>query len=148
MSDTDETGFSADERAAMKETATERRTAAKRAKAADKEAADLQDVLDKIAEMPDQDRELAEAIHAIVGRVAPGLSARTWYGMPAYTKQGKVVCFFKPAGKFKSRYATLGFEDAAALDQGAMWGTSYALLAIGPDEERAIEALISTAAGE
>ncbi|SEJ66171.1 iron chaperone [Demequina mangrovi] len=146
MSD-DEQGFSADERAAMKETAAERRAQAKRAKAADKEAADLQDVLDKIAEMPDDDRALAERIHAIVGRVAPELAARTWYGMPAYTKAGKVVCFFKPAGKFKSRYATLGFEDAAALDDGALWPTSLAVLAIGDAEEQQIADLIARAAG-
>ncbi|WP_062299121.1 iron chaperone [Demequina maris] len=139
--------FTEEERAAMKETAAERRAAAKRAKGADKAAADLADVLAKIEEMPDGDRALAEGIHAIVTRVAPGLAPRTWYGMPAYAKDGKVLVFFKPAEKFKSRYATLGFEDVAALDDGAMWATSYALLTLDEDEEKRIAELVERAAG-
>ncbi|WP_062467370.1 iron chaperone [Demequina maris] len=138
--------FTEEERAAMKETAAERRAAAKRAKGADKAAADLADVLAKIEEMPDGDRALAEGIHAIVTRVAPGLAPRTWYGMPAYAKDGKVLVFFKPAEKFKSRYATLGFEDVAALDDGAMWATSYALLTLDEDEEKRIAELVERAA--
>ncbi|WP_062313332.1 iron chaperone [Demequina rhizosphaerae] len=138
--------FTDEERAAMKETAAERRAAAKRAKSADKAAADLEDVLAKIAEMPDADRALAERVHAIVTRVAPALAPRTWYGMPAYAKDGKVLCFFKPAEKFKSRYATLGFEDVAALDDGAMWATSYALVSLSEDEESAIAELVARAA--
>ncbi|MDN4476045.1 DUF1801 domain-containing protein [Demequina sp. SYSU T00192] len=138
--------FTEEERAAMKETAAERRAAAKRAKGADKAAADLADVLEKIAAMPDADRALAEGVHAIVTRVAPELAPRTWYGMPAYAKDGKVLCFFKPAEKFKSRYATLGFEDVAALDDGAMWATSYALVTLGEDEEAMIAELVARAA--
>ncbi|WP_062530393.1 iron chaperone [Demequina rhizosphaerae] len=138
--------FTDEERAAMKETAAERRAAAKRAKSADKAAADLEDVLAKIAEMPDADRALAERVHAIVTRAAPALAPRTWYGMPAYAKDGKVLCFFKPAEKFKSRYATLGFEDVAALDDGAMWATSYALVSLSEDEESAIAELVARAA--
>ncbi|WP_062318648.1 iron chaperone [Demequina maris] len=139
--------FTEEERAAMKETAAERRAAAKRAKGADKAAADLADVLAKIEEMPDGDRALAEGIHAIVTRVAPGLAPRTWYGMPAYAKDGKVLVFFKPAEKFKSRYATLGFEDVAALDDGAMWATSYALVTLDEDEEKRVAELVERAAG-
>ncbi|WP_062527083.1 iron chaperone [Demequina rhizosphaerae] len=138
--------FTDEERAAMKETAAERRAAAKRAKSADKAAADLEDVLAKIAEMPDADRALAERVHAIVTRAAPALAPRTWYGMPAYAKDGKVLCFFKPAEKFKSRYATLGFEDVAALDDGAMWATSYALVSLDEHEESAIAELVARAA--
>ncbi len=139
--------FTEEERAARKATAAARRAAAKRAKGADKAAADLADVLAKIEEMPDRDRALAEGIHAIVTRVAPGLAPRTWYGMPAYAKDGKVLVFFKPAEKFKSRYATLGFEDVAALDDGAMWATSYALVTLDEDEEKRIAELVERAAG-
>ena len=115
------TTFSDDERAAMKERAKEQKAAARRG--AD-EAAGEADVLAKIADMPPSDRDMAERIHAIVKANAPGLTAKTWYGMPAYAKDGKLICFFKAADKFKSRYATLGFEENANLDDGAMWPTS------------------------
>ena len=140
--DTPSGGFTDEERAAMKERARELKAEARRGRAkADGES----DVLAKIAEMPDADREMAERIHAIVKAHAPGLSPRTWYGMPAYTKDGKVVCFFKSAAKFKSRYATLGFEEAANLDDGAMWTTSFALTKLTPAEEARIAALVEKA---
>jgi uncharacterized protein YdhG (YjbR/CyaY superfamily) len=131
--------WTAEERAAMKERAQELKAAK------NKEEAE-RDVLAKIAEMPKADRVLAERIHAIVSAVAPGLSARTWYGMPAYTRDGRVVCFFKSAAKFKSRYATLGFEEAANLDKGAMWPTSYALTELTDADEAKIRALVKQAA--
>ena len=116
-------GFTAEERAAMKERAREARAASRRGSGkTDGEA----DVLAKIAEMPEADRVMAERIHGIVKDVAPALSPRTWYGMPAYTKDGKVVCYFQSADKFKARYATLGFDEKAKLDDGAMWPTSFA----------------------
>jgi uncharacterized protein YdhG (YjbR/CyaY superfamily) len=133
-------GFSAEERAAMRERAQELKAAKSREEAEN-------DVLAKIAEMPKADRDLAERIHAIVKDVAPGLAARTWYGMPAYTRDGKVVCFFKSAAKFNSRYATLGFEEAASLDKGSMWPTSYALTELTPADETKIRALVKKAAG-
>jgi uncharacterized protein YdhG (YjbR/CyaY superfamily) len=105
------------------------------------------DVLAKIAEMTGQDRALAERVHAIVKATAPGLSPRTWYGMPAYAKEGNVVCFFQCAQKFKSRYAMLGFSDKANLDEGAMWPTYYALTEPTADVEARITALIKTAVG-
>ncbi|HEY1330924.1 MAG TPA: DUF1801 domain-containing protein [Actinomycetota bacterium] len=131
--------FSSGERAAMKELVRERKAAQT------KEEAE-RDVLAKIAEMPKSDRVLAERIHALVQANAPDLAARTWYGMPAYTKDGKVVCFFKAAEKFKSRYATFGFEDAANLDDGAMWPTSYALTEMTAADEKKIAALVKKAA--
>ena len=133
-------GFTAEERAAMKERAQELKAEARRA---DGEKA----VLAKIAEMPEADRVLAERIHAIVKESAPGLSPKTWYGMPAYTKDDKIVCFFQSADKFKSRYATLGFNDAANLDEGAMWPTSYAVTKLTPAAEKQIAALVKKAAG-
>ena len=105
-------------------------------------------MLEKIAEMPDPDRAMAERLHAIVKASAPGLSPRTWYGMPAYAKDGKVVCFFQSAQKFKSRYATLGFSDKANLDDGAMWPTSFALKKLTAAEEKKIGALVKTALTE
>jgi len=127
-----------EERAAMKEHAAELRRAG--GKGAAKKAEEAQACLDKIAEMPDQDRVLAERIHAIVTTTAPDLDVKTWYGMPAYARDGKVVCFFKPAVKFKARYATLGFEDAAALDDGGMWATSFGVTELtAADEERIAE---------
>src|SRR6476620_6455062 len=114
----DATGWTEDERAAMREHAAELKRAG--GKGAAKAAEEAQACLDKIAEMPDSDRVMAERVHAIVTETAPDLTVKTWYGMPAYARDGKVVCFFKPAGKFKSRYATLGFDDAAALDDGSM----------------------------
>jgi uncharacterized protein YdhG (YjbR/CyaY superfamily) len=130
-------GLTAEERAAMRETLRERK----------KGTADGEnDVLAKIAEMPPADRTMAERIHALVKEVGPDLASRTWYGMPAYTKDGKVVCFFKSAAKFKSRYATFGFEEAANLDNGNMWPTSYALTQLTAADEKKLAALIKKAA--
>jgi uncharacterized protein YdhG (YjbR/CyaY superfamily) len=141
----DAAGWTDDERAAMKEHAAELKRAGGRGAA--KAAEEAQACLDKIAEMPDSDRVIAERVHAIVTETAPQLTVRTWYGMPAYALDGKVVCFFKPAGKFKSRYATLGFEDAAMLDDGSMWATSFALTAVTAADEKRIVALVKKAAG-
>jgi len=135
-------GFTDQERAAMRDRAQELKAAPRRGKA-DGEG----DVLAKIAEMTGQDRALAERVHAIVKATAPGLSPRTWYGMPAYAKEGNVVCFFQCAQKFKSRYAMLGFSDKANLDEGAMWPTYYALTEPTADVEARITALIKTAVG-
>jgi uncharacterized protein YdhG (YjbR/CyaY superfamily) len=132
-------GFTAEERAAMKERAKELKGA--RGGKADGES----DVLAKIAEMPKEDRVMAERLHALITANAPDLSPRTWYGMPAYAKDGKVVCFFQSAHKFKSRYATLGFSDKANLDQGAMWPTSFALKGLTAAEEKKIGALLKKA---
>ncbi len=103
------------------------------------------EVLAKIAEMPDSDRAIAERLHALIKAVAPGLSAKTWYGMPAYAKDGQVVCFFQPAQRFKTRYPTLGFSDKAKLDEGAMWPTSFALRGLTKAEEGRIAALLKKA---
>jgi uncharacterized protein YdhG (YjbR/CyaY superfamily) len=127
----------------MKEHNKELKAAARRG---DAEAEGEADVLAKIAEMSKASRAMAERIHAIVKKQAPGLMARTWYGMPAYAKDGKVVCFFRPAEKFKGRYATFGFEDAANLDDGAMWPTSYALTKLTDADEAEIAALVKRAA--
>src|SRR5829696_7906375 len=135
-------GFTAEERAAMKERARELKAEARANK--DK-AAGERDVLAKIAEMPEPDRALAERLHAIVKANAPELSPKTWYGMPAYAKEGKVVCFFTPAQKFNSRYATFGFNDVANLDDGAMWPTSFALTKLTAAEEERIGALVKQA---
>jgi uncharacterized protein YdhG (YjbR/CyaY superfamily) len=134
-------GFTAEERAAMKERAQELKAAARRGGKADGES----DVLAKIAEMPEPDRAMAERVHAIVKSSAPALSPRTWYGMPAYAKDGNVVCFFQSAQKFKERYATFGFSDKANLDEGAMWPTSFALKRLTATEEKAIGALVKKA---
>jgi uncharacterized protein YdhG (YjbR/CyaY superfamily) len=132
-------GFTAEERAAMKERARELKEEARRA---DGEKA----VLEKIAELPKPDRVLAERIHAIVTASAPALSPKTWYGMPAYAdKDGKVVCYFSPAAKFKERYATFGFNATANLDDGAMWPTSFALTKLTAAEEARIGALVKKA---
>lgn len=136
-----EGSFTDDEKAAMKERAAE----AKRAKSAKGAEADAQACADKIASMAPEDRALAEKVHALVTATAPELAPKTYYGMPAYARDGKVVCFFQDAAKFKSRYCTLGFQDAAALDDGTFWPTSYAVTAIGPAEEKAIAALVSRA---
>jgi uncharacterized protein YdhG (YjbR/CyaY superfamily) len=127
--------FTAEERAAMKERA-------KELKAAGNKADDERAVLEKIAEMPKADRVLAERLHAIVKASAPELSAKTWYGMPAYARDGKIVCFFQSAAKFKARYATLGFSDEANFDDGAMWPTSFALKELTAAEEKRISALV------
>jgi uncharacterized protein YdhG (YjbR/CyaY superfamily) len=137
-------GFSADERAAMRARAAELRAEGKKGS---KKADALQAALDSIAAMAPDDRVLAERVHAVVTSSAPQLSPKTWYGMPAYANEdGKVVVFFKDAGKFKSRFATLGFDDAANLDDGPMWPTSYALRAWTPAVEKKIVALVRTAA--
>ncbi|HUK96425.1 MAG TPA: DUF1801 domain-containing protein [Gaiellaceae bacterium] len=139
-------GLSADERAAVKERAQELKTAAQRGSRASK-ADGEKDLLAKIAEMPEPDRAMAKRLHAIVTKTAPDLAPRTWYGMPAYAKGGKVVCFFQSAQKFKTRYATLGFSDSANLDAGAMWPTSYALKKLTAAEEAKIVALVTRAVG-
>jgi uncharacterized protein YdhG (YjbR/CyaY superfamily) len=127
-------GFTAEERAAMRERAKEL-----------KSAGGEKEVLAKIAEMPKADRDMAKRVHAIVKAAAPELASRTWYGMPAYTKDDKVVLFFKSAAKFKSRYATLGFSDNANLDQGDMWPTDFALKKLSAAEEKKIAALVKKA---
>ena len=133
------TGFTAEERAAMRERARELKAAAT------KEEAE-RDVLAKIAEMPKADRVMAERLHAIVKATAPALSTRTWYGMPAYANDdGKVVCFFQSADKFKSRYATFGFNADAKLDEGSMWATSFALTKLTAADEKRIAALVKKA---
>jgi uncharacterized protein YdhG (YjbR/CyaY superfamily) len=131
-------GFTADEKAAMRERAKELKAAATKEEA---EAA----VLEKIAEMPPPDRALAERLHAIITSTAPELAPRTWYGMPAYAKEGKVLCFFQSADKFKSRYATFGFSAEANLDEGTMWPTSFALTELKPAVEKKIAALVKQA---
>jgi uncharacterized protein YdhG (YjbR/CyaY superfamily) len=136
-------GFTDEERAAMKERAQELKAEARANK---NKAAGESDVLAKIAEMQGTDRAIAKRLHAIVTASAPGLSPKTWYGMPAYAdKDGKVVCYFTPASKFKSRYATLGFNDAANLDEGAMWPTSFALEKLTAADEAKIGALVKKA---
>jgi uncharacterized protein YdhG (YjbR/CyaY superfamily) len=137
-------GFTDEERAAMRERAKEVKAAARRGPRAAK-ADGESDVLAKIAEMPKPDRAMAERLHAIIKVSAPALSPRTWYGMPAYAKDGKVVCFFQSAQKFKSRYATLGFSDKANLDEGAMWPTAFALKELTAAEEARIIALVKKA---
>jgi uncharacterized protein YdhG (YjbR/CyaY superfamily) len=134
-SGTQSEGFTAEERAAMKERAREAKGKG------DGEGA----VREKIAEMPEPDRAMAERVHAIVTRTAQALAPRTWYGMPAYAKDGKVVCFFQSAHKFKAKYATLGFNDAANLDDGAMWPTSFALKELTAADEAKIAALVKKA---
>lgn len=137
-------GFTAEERAAMKERANELKAAARRGTRVDKAALE-NEVLAKIAEMPETDRIMAERIHAIIKAHAPNLSPKLWYGMPAYAQNGKVVCFFQGAHKFNTRYATLGFTDAANLDEGAMWPTAFAIKELGIQEEATISALVKKA---
>ena len=137
-------GFTAEERGAMKERAEELKASARRGSRAD-EADGESAVLAKIAEMTDADRIMAERLHAIIKASVPALAPRTWYGMPAYAKDGKVLCFFQTAQKFKTRYATLGFSDAANLDEGAMWPTSYALTELTAADEARIGALVTKA---
>jgi uncharacterized protein YdhG (YjbR/CyaY superfamily) len=127
-------GLTAEEKAAMRETIRER-----------KSPGGEKEVLAKIAEMPKADRAKAERVHAIVKAAAPDLAARTWYGMPAYAKHGKVVCFFQSAHKFKARYATIGFSDKAKLDEGTMWPTSFALTKLTAADEKRIAALVKKA---
>ncbi|WP_329379283.1 DUF1801 domain-containing protein [Streptomyces sp. NBC_01351] len=139
-------GFTDEERGAMKERAKEVRASARRSSKADKAAEDEAAVVAKIAEMQDPDRVLAERIHAIVKAGAPDLAPKLWYGMPAYAKDGKIVCFFQSAEKFKARYATLGFNDTANLDEGTMWPTAFALTELTTANEAAIATLVKQAA--
>jgi uncharacterized protein YdhG (YjbR/CyaY superfamily) len=131
-------GFTAEEKAAMRERAKELKAEARKA---DGES----DLLEKIAEMPKADRTIAKRLHTLIKASAPELTPRTWYGMPAYAKDGKVLCFFQSAAKFKSRYATFGFSDEANLDKGPMWPTSYALTELTEAEEKKISALVKKA---
>ena len=131
-----------EERAAMKERAKELKATARRGAA---KAEGESDVLAKIAEMPEPDRVIAERLHALIKANAPDLSPRTWYGMPAYARDGKVVCFFTPAAKFKERYATFGFNAEANLDEGTMWPTSWALTKLSAADEAKIGALVKKA---
>lgn len=133
-------GFTAEERAAMREHVRELKAAAN---GANGEA----DVLAKIAALPEPDRAMATRLHAIIRAAAPALAPRTWYGMPAYARAGNVLCFFQPASKFKARYGTLGFNDKARLDDGAMWPTSFALTRLTAAEEARITALVKKAVG-
>ncbi|WP_445996779.1 iron chaperone [Okibacterium fritillariae] len=133
--------FTPEERAAMKERAAEVRKQARKGAKADPE----KDLLEKIAEMTDDDRAIAERLHAIVAEHAPALTPKTWYGMPGYALDGKVVVFFQAAAKFKVRYATIGFNDNATLDEGTMWPTAFAVTKLGPDEEAFIGELLRKA---
>ena len=142
VDDTANGGFTAEERAAMQERARELK-AASRSRGSKVDGAS--DLLAKIAEMPTADRALAERLHALITASAPDLAPKTWYGMPAYARDGKVVCFFQSADKFKARYATFGFSDEAHLDDGAMWPTSFALKELTPADEARIGALVKKA---
>jgi uncharacterized protein YdhG (YjbR/CyaY superfamily) len=133
-------GFTAEEKAAMQDRVQEMKVAAQKA---DGES----EVLAKIAALPATDRDKAKRLHAIIKASAPALSPKTWYGMPAYAKDGKIVCFFQSAQKFKTRYATLGFNDAARLDEGNMWPTAFALMKLTPADEARISALVKKAVG-
>ena len=144
-SDKTSEGFTADERAAVKERAKELKAAGRRGPHAGK-ADGESDLLAKIAEMPESDRVMAERIHAIIKTTAPDLSPRTWYGMPAYAKDGNVVCFFQSAQKFKTRYATFGFSDKANLDEGTVWPVAFALKELTAADEVRIGALVKKAA--
>jgi hypothetical protein len=136
------TGFTEEERAAMQERARELKAEARGEKMVAESA-----VLAKIDEMPEPDRSMALRLHALIKTHAPALTARLWYGMPAYAREGKVVCFFQSGQKFKTRYATLGFSDAALLDEGNLWPTAFALKELTPAEEQRIIALIQKAVG-
>jgi uncharacterized protein YdhG (YjbR/CyaY superfamily) len=142
MSPKKDTGFTAEEQAAMKERAKELKAAARAEK---DRAAGESALLEKIAEMQEPDRSMAERLHAIITANAPELWSKTWYGMPAYAKDGKVLCFFQGADKFNTRYATLGFNDVANLDEGAMWPTAFALSELTAAEEEKIAALVKKA---
>jgi hypothetical protein len=138
--------WSDEERAAMKESARERK-AASRGGTGDERADGERAIREKIAEMPEPDRRLATRVHELVTATAPDLVPRTYYGMPAYGKNGKTLCFFKPASKFKERYSTLGFEQTAALDEGTMWATSWAITELTPVVEKRIAELVKKAVG-
>ncbi|SFN50049.1 Uncharacterized conserved protein YdhG, YjbR/CyaY-like superfamily, DUF1801 family [Streptomyces sp. cf124] len=139
-------GFTAEEREAMKEHARDLKTSARRGARATEADAES-DVLAKIVAMEDADRVIAERLHRIVAEAAPGLSPKLWYGMPAYARNGKVVCFFQSAQKFRTRYATLGFSDQAHLDEGTLWPTTYALTELTAETEARIGELVRRAAG-
>lgn len=139
-------GFSDEERAAMKERAQELKAAGRRGPRGATEDGES-DVLGKIAEMPEPDRSMAERLHAIIKDSAPELTPKTWYGMPAYAKDGKVLCFFQGAEKFKTRYSSLGFNDVASLDDGTMWPTAFALTTLTAADEERISALVKKAVG-
>ena len=139
-----EDSFSAAERDAMKQRASELRARRNSKPTAE---ADAQAVLDKIAELGSPDREMAEKIHAVITKAVPELAPKLWYGMPAYAKDGKNVVFFQPASKFKARYSTLGFNDPAALDDGEMWPTSYAVTTVTPAVEQKVAALVKKSVG-
>ncbi|MEP6479656.1 MAG: DUF1801 domain-containing protein [Rhodoglobus sp.] len=138
--DTKHTGFTSEERAAMKERA-------KELKANASKADDLRDVLQKIAEMPEADRAIATRLHELITTAAPSLVPKTWYGQPAYAKDGRVVCFFQSSDKFNTRYSTLGFSDVAAIDDGSMWPTSFAVTKLTAADEAMISALITKSVG-
>ncbi|WP_298818580.1 iron chaperone [Chloroflexus sp.] len=142
--DDDQSGFSAAERAAMRERAKELKEASRR-RGKGSGADDVNAVLEKIAEMPEPDRTLATRLHEIIMTNAPMLAPRLWYGMPAYALMGKVICFFQSAQKFQTRYATLGFSDSARLDDGAMWPTAFAVTGLTPEVEEHIAALVRRA---
>lgn len=137
--------WSDEERAAMRESARERKSASRRDPAAEREEGE-RELRAKIADMPEPDRSLAEGVHAIVSAAAPNLVPRTYYGMPAYSKDGKTLCFFKPKSKFKERYSTFGFETIAPLDDGDMWPVAFALTELTPEVEARIAALVKRAA--
>ncbi|MGB7979366.1 MAG: hypothetical protein WCF36_01060 [Candidatus Nanopelagicales bacterium] len=147
VKDSAQDGFSAQERAAMKERAAELTASGRRGSAAKKAAANEQDVLAKIAEMPDADRVIAQKLHEIVSAHAPELAAKTWYGMPAYARDGKVIVFFKPAAKFDVRYAEVGFNEFANLDDGDMWPTAFAVVAMNDAVAQRLVALVEKAVG-
>ena len=140
-------GLTAEERAAMKERTKELKAETRRGPRAGK-ADGERDVLAKIAEMPEPDRAMAERLHAVIKASAPALTPRTWYGMPAYAKNGKVVCYFTPASKFKERYATFGFNAEANLDEGTMWPTAFAITELTAADEARIAALVKQAVSE
>jgi uncharacterized protein YdhG (YjbR/CyaY superfamily) len=139
------TGLTDEERGAMKERTKELKAEARRGRGAGRAADAERDVLAKIAELPEPDRAVAERLHAVITASAPALAPKTWYGMPAYAKDGKVVCFFQAADKFKTRYATFGFNDVANLDDGAMWPTAFALTELTAADEARIAALVKKA---
>jgi uncharacterized protein YdhG (YjbR/CyaY superfamily) len=137
-------GFTDEERGAMKDRAKELKAGSRRGSRADEADAEGA-VLEKIAELPESDRVMAERLHAVIKASAPALSPKLWYGMPAYAKDGKVVCFYQSAQKFKTRYATFGFNDSANLDEGTMWPTAFALTELTADVEARIGALVKKA---
>ncbi|WP_374772415.1 DUF1801 domain-containing protein [Streptomyces sp. NBC_01310] len=140
-------GFTAEERAAMKDHAQELKTASRRSSKADKAAEAEREVLAKIAEMKESDRILAERVHAVIAANAPSLAPKLWYGMPSYALDGKIIFFFQSAEKFKARYATLGFSDQAKLDEGTMWAAGFALTEVTAEAEARIAALLKQSLG-